>query len=71
MTDKIKVNMYIDAEVLRQIDEYAKLNGITRSGAISVLTMQTIQTNKSLNMLAKFQDMINGQDKKPTDAGAE
>lgn len=48
---RIRVNIHFDEEVLKQIDEYAKKNGITRTGAISVLCMQSLEQKKAMDSL--------------------
>lgn len=54
--NRIRINVQLDSEVLRQVDEYAKFNGLTRAGAVSVLCMQTIQQSKALDMMKGFED---------------
>lgn len=63
-SDKNRVNVYLNEDVLAQIDEFAKKNGISRSGAISVLCIQSIQSNKSIDVIAKFQDLLKQEEKK-------
>lgn len=54
--NRIRITIQLDSEVLRQVDEYAKINGLTRAGAVSVLCMQTIQQSKALDMMKGFEE---------------
>lgn len=45
------VNITIDSDVLNRIEFYADRNGLSRSGAISVLCNQMISANDSLEAI--------------------
>lgn len=44
---KVKLNISLDDSVLREIDEFAEQNGISRSGAISMICMMYIKGLKT------------------------
>lgn len=56
--NRIRITIQLDSEVLKQVDEYAKINGLTRAGAVSVLCMQTIQQNKAMDMMKGFDERL-------------
>lgn len=56
--NRIRVNIQLDREVLKNIDEYSRFNGLTRAGAISVLCMQTIQQNKVMELMNGFDEKM-------------
>jgi len=55
--NRIRITIQLDSEVLKQVDEYAKMNGLTRAGAVSVLCMQTIQQNKAMEAMDKMKGL--------------
>lgn len=57
---KVKKTIALDSEVLRKIEDYAEKMGITLTGAISVLCMQTLQTNEAMETMGKI-DIIMSQ----------
>jgi metal-responsive CopG/Arc/MetJ family transcriptional regulator len=60
--ERKKVGISLDPEVLIAIDEYAKKNGINRSGAISVLCMQMLSGIKASNSLDLLIDRMKNTD---------
>lgn len=50
---KIKINMNMDEELLKRIDEYAYSMGINRTSAISVLVSNQLKQDCALSALEK------------------
>ena len=48
--DKIRVQLYMPAELIHDIDNYANAMGISRSGAIVLWCSQQITANKFLSI---------------------
>ena len=48
--DKIRVQLYMPAELIQDIDNYANAMGISRSGAIVLWCSQQITANKVLSL---------------------
>ena len=61
---KIKVTISLDQSILTSIDEYGKENGISRSGAISVLTNMAINSFKASNSLNDLMKAIQDEQEK-------
>lgn len=58
---KVKKNIALDDVVIARVSEYAKDNGISFAGAISVLVGQALQAQKgvdSLTELVKTMDQL-------------
>ena len=49
---KNRINISIEDSVLKKIDDYARLNGISRSGAICVMANQCINGINGLEALS-------------------
>lgn len=50
-SNRTRVNIYFDNEVLQQIDEFAKKNGISRTGAVSILCVQSIEQKQAMSSM--------------------
>lgn len=48
---RTRVNIFFDEEVLKQIDGFAKKNGITRTGAVSILCMQSLEQKQAMDSM--------------------
>lgn len=55
---KINKNITMDEEVYNRISEYAKENGISFSGALSVLAGQALQAVKGVESIKQLTDMM-------------
>lgn len=55
---KQRVNIQMDQIVLARIDEYARRNGISRGGAISVLTTSALDNIKGIDVLSQMMQNI-------------
>lgn len=56
--NKRRVNLVMDVDVVKTIDEYAEQNGISRSGAISVLCMQMLKSLKATEAMTELKGMF-------------
>lgn len=63
---KLRKAISIDEEVSNRVQEYADKNGISFSGAISVLAGQALDALKGLETFKRFSDMME-EAKKQTD----
>lgn len=55
---KKPVTISLDDEILAFIDEFGKQNGISRSGAISVLATMYRQNTQGLGIIAELMEMV-------------
>lgn len=55
---KINKNITMDEEVYKRISEYAKENGISFSGALSVLAGQALNAVKGVESIKQLTDMM-------------
>lgn len=68
---KLTKNITIDEEVYNRISEYAKENGISFSGALSVLAGQALQAVKGVESIKQLTDMMEMLQKQSGTAGGD
>lgn len=68
---KVKATVTLEEDVIKSIDEYGKKNGISRSGAISVLTSQALQALKMTSTLDNLIGVVNAERIKNASNGTE
>ena len=62
-SNKKRVNLALDPLILGYIDNFADVNGISRSGAISVIVANHRQSNEGLASIIELMQMVkNGAD---------
>ncbi len=66
---KLRKAIMIDEEVFNRISEYAKENGVSFSGAISVLAGQALQAVKGIESIKQLTDMMEKLQKQSGAAG--
>lgn len=68
---KINKNITMDEEVYKRISEYAKENGISFSGALSVLAGQALNAVKGVESIKQLTDMMEKVQKQSGAAGGD
>jgi len=58
-TMKVKKNITMDEDVCRRIMDFAEQNGISFSGAISVLSGQALETKQGMDVLKQLTELMN------------
>jgi len=61
MENNARVSMTMHPSILERVDEYARLVGISRSAAISVLVVSALQQNEFLSQLPEFISVVGEQ----------
>lgn len=64
---RTRINLTIDPDVLAYIDDFAKKNGIPRSGAISVMVGQYRQSMEGISALSGMMKMVEQEREKTKD----
>ena len=64
--EKIRVNVTLSAEIVKRIDDYCALSGMTRSGYIAnVVTQSILTTDQIVTQMTKgLADVVKGESDK-------
>lgn len=55
---KVKRTLTIELEVYNRVEEYANKNGISASGAFSILAMQKLDEIEAMKQISQVQDLF-------------
>ena len=58
-----RINLNLDNDLLKRIDNYAKKRGINRTAAISVLCGEYLEQKETVEIMGKAVDLIGKEEK--------